>query len=383
MEDYNFVLTQGPWMIGDSYLTIRKWVPNFISNESPIRFLTSWIRIPNLSVEYFDRQFLHRIGGKIGRVIRIDRNTESRDWGQYVRFCMELDLFKPLLSMFRINGRVWRIQYEGLKLICFKCARLGHKDMDCHQFSQVHGEKEVQAVTNEHIGRVVEENKGQSREDGGKYGTRMMVQRKQRECQEGQWGLIMNKLIKQKDPGSDSVMMVENPIAQGVLTEEGGNMSLEILKPRDMAENRDISPGTRRIHNNWKSPNHSRGGSTSGAPTVHRSRDRGGNNEVSVTVLDSNSQHISVIIEKLGEEPWIFSVIYASPDSGIRRDIWRALKNVKNCFSGPWMLCGDFNDTTTLDERVGSYKAARLDHFLCNEEWRVKFDEASVKHLPK
>lgn len=41
MEDYEFVMTQGPWMIGDSYLTIRKWVPNFVPDEEPIRTLTA------------------------------------------------------------------------------------------------------------------------------------------------------------------------------------------------------------------------------------------------------------------------------------------------------------------------------------------------------
>lgn len=55
MEDYDFVMTQGPWMIGDSYLTIRKY---FVPDESPIKTLTTWVRIPNLSVEYFEKQFL-------------------------------------------------------------------------------------------------------------------------------------------------------------------------------------------------------------------------------------------------------------------------------------------------------------------------------------
>lgn len=41
-EDYEFVMTQEPWMIGDTYLTIRKWVPNIIAGEEPIRHLTAW-----------------------------------------------------------------------------------------------------------------------------------------------------------------------------------------------------------------------------------------------------------------------------------------------------------------------------------------------------
>ena len=139
-EDYEFVMTQGPRMIGDSYLTIRKWVPNFIADEAPMRHLTAWVRIPNLSVEYFDKQILHKIGAKIGKVIKIDRNTESMDRGQYVRFCIEVDLTKPLLSKFKLNGRVWKIQYEGLKMVCFKCGHLGHKEENCGKVQDKSGQ---------------------------------------------------------------------------------------------------------------------------------------------------------------------------------------------------------------------------------------------------
>jgi len=54
--------------------------------------------------------------------------------------CVEVDLTKPLLSKFRLNGRVWDIQYEGLKMICFKCGRQGHKEDACVLDKQVHQE---------------------------------------------------------------------------------------------------------------------------------------------------------------------------------------------------------------------------------------------------
>lgn len=78
LGDYNHVLNQGPWMLDDNYLTIRKWIPNFITDDSPRRFLTAWVRIPHLSVEYFDKEFLHKISGKFGRVTRIDNNTRTK-----------------------------------------------------------------------------------------------------------------------------------------------------------------------------------------------------------------------------------------------------------------------------------------------------------------
>ncbi|XP_056688450.1 uncharacterized protein [Spinacia oleracea] len=170
MADYEFVLTQGPWMIGDSYLTIRKWIPNFFPDEEPIKTLTAWVRIPNLSVEYFDRNFLHHIGKKIGRVVRIDKNTESMDRGQYIRFCIEVDLSKPLLSKFRLNGRVWRIQYEGLRQICFKCGHLGHKDAECPKFRSAE-EEEGTLLKKGNTGQVEGQSLEKRPEELNQYGT--------------------------------------------------------------------------------------------------------------------------------------------------------------------------------------------------------------------
>ncbi|XP_021845043.2 uncharacterized protein [Spinacia oleracea] len=146
--------------------------------------------------------------------------------------------------------------------------------------------------------------------------------------------------------------------------------------------------------------------------------------EVTVKVLDAHTQHITVEISKVGKEPWIFSAIYAIPDSTLRKQLWEALEDVKRRFSGPWLLGGDFNETISMDERIGiggsemqrrcrnfaswvednglidlmysgpnhtwargdikeTHKAARLDRFLSNDEWRLRFEEGSVKHLPK
>ena len=132
MEDYDHVIMNGPWMIGDNYLIIREWVPNFVPEEDKIPKLTAWVRIPRISVEYFNKQFLlHKIGQKIRRVLKINSTTENVARGQYTRMCVEVDLTKPLLSKFRLNGRVWGIQYEGLKMICFHCGRQGHKEDAC------------------------------------------------------------------------------------------------------------------------------------------------------------------------------------------------------------------------------------------------------------
>ncbi|KAL2906615.1 PHD finger protein 20-like protein 1 [Bienertia sinuspersici] len=43
----------------------RKWVPNFIPDNEPIKVLTAWVTIPHLPVAYFDMEFLKKVGSKI------------------------------------------------------------------------------------------------------------------------------------------------------------------------------------------------------------------------------------------------------------------------------------------------------------------------------
>ena len=146
--------------------------------------------------------------------------------------------------------------------------------------------------------------------------------------------------------------------------------------------------------------------------------------EISVTEFGSHSQHLTVEIKRVGEDPWVFSAVYASPDSTLRRELWLELENVKNAYDGPWLAAGDFNDTICMSERNGvggsemqrrcrafanwiennelidlgcsgpahtwyrgnsaeTFKSARLDRGLVNDKWRLRFEEGSLRNLPK
>ena len=126
-ENYEHVLMDDPAMIGDNYLLIRECLPNFVPEEDQITRLMPWVRIPKLRVEYFNKHFLlNKIGNEIGRVIKLNNTTANVEKGQFTRMSMEVDLTKPVLWKFRLNGRIWRIQYKGLHMICFNGKKQGH-----------------------------------------------------------------------------------------------------------------------------------------------------------------------------------------------------------------------------------------------------------------
>ncbi|XVE99570.1 hypothetical protein REPUB_Repub03eG0210600 [Reevesia pubescens] len=153
-SDYNFVLTNGPWLIADHYLTIRRWTPEFRLEEATIDSVAAWIRFPGMPLKYYDNTILRCLGDEIGRSVRIDRTTSNMSRGKFARICVELDLNKPLVSKIFIGGRWQKIEYEGLKMLCFHCGRFGHSDLDC----QIRRKKE-KGYTEEQANRMSKSSK--------------------------------------------------------------------------------------------------------------------------------------------------------------------------------------------------------------------------------
>ncbi|XP_058774782.1 uncharacterized protein LOC131649052 [Vicia villosa] len=130
-DDQYVALMEGPWLIYDHYLSVREWKPNFFPSSDAIEQIAVWVRISGLPLEYYDARVLAFIGNRIGSTVKVDRNTLSIKRGKYTRLCVQVDLTKPLLAMFAIKGRHYKIEYEGLHLFCLSCGRFGHNKEDC------------------------------------------------------------------------------------------------------------------------------------------------------------------------------------------------------------------------------------------------------------
>ncbi|KAK5824300.1 hypothetical protein PVK06_019071 [Gossypium arboreum] len=68
------------------------------------------------------------IGRLIGKVVKLDVQTDNQTRGRFARLVVYINLEKPLISY--VNGAVQCIEYEALSTICFACGKYGHvKDM--------------------------------------------------------------------------------------------------------------------------------------------------------------------------------------------------------------------------------------------------------------
>ncbi|CAN1158503.1 hypothetical protein LINPERHAP2_LOCUS22176 [Linum perenne] len=129
-DDYQRALFKGPWKIFDYYITVGRWSPEFNEN-APIQRISTWVRLPNLPIQYFNHRAVERIGNHIGRTIRLDLATAEGARARYARVCIEVDLSKPLLGKYVIEDRVYLIEYESLDNICYSCGMYGHKVAGC------------------------------------------------------------------------------------------------------------------------------------------------------------------------------------------------------------------------------------------------------------
>ncbi|XVF38342.1 hypothetical protein REPUB_Repub20aG0093200 [Reevesia pubescens] len=173
-EDYKHVLEGGHWIIGGHYLTVRQWTPNFDPLLDTISKIIAWIRFPGLPLEYYDTTALTKMGSHVGKVIRLDRNTEEALRGRFARVCIELDLTKPLISKIKLGKRLQNVEYGGIHLICFGCGKVGHRQDSCSVNAQ------GQPVVQESSPTLAAQTVNNDGEDATIYGPWMMIQRKTR-----------------------------------------------------------------------------------------------------------------------------------------------------------------------------------------------------------
>ncbi|OMO52223.1 hypothetical protein CCACVL1_29304 [Corchorus capsularis] len=90
MEDYFTALAGGPWFLFNHYLLVQRWFPDFKPSAETYRKIAVWLQLPELPIEYYDRDVLFKIGALIGTPIKIDANTGSTTRGRYARICVEI-----------------------------------------------------------------------------------------------------------------------------------------------------------------------------------------------------------------------------------------------------------------------------------------------------
>ncbi|KAL4360449.1 hypothetical protein GQ457_04G032560 [Hibiscus cannabinus] len=131
----------GPWTIYVSYLTVQPWSRQFTTLEKYPSKVIVWARLPGMPYRYYSKALFRHIATLIGEVFRVDYNMYEGGRGKFSRLAILVDLNKPLRSCLYINGRLQKLEYEGLQDICFHCGIYGHSKDSC---TRLHGDNPEQ-----------------------------------------------------------------------------------------------------------------------------------------------------------------------------------------------------------------------------------------------
>ncbi|CAI0473757.1 unnamed protein product [Linum tenue] len=131
-KDYEGATMGGPWLLGDTYLTVHRWFKGFNPWKTEVTSTMVWAQLPELPIEFINKEAVMKIGEWLGKPVRVDRATELGARGKYARVCIEVNLTQPLISKFKIEGVTYLVQYEGLDDLCTDCGTYGKKAGKCH-----------------------------------------------------------------------------------------------------------------------------------------------------------------------------------------------------------------------------------------------------------
>lgn len=123
-------------MIADHSLTVRRWTLSFEPFTVGFQKIAVWVRFPELTIQFYNKQFLRRVGNRLRKILRIDETTLLASRGRFARVSIEVDLDQPLISKFMFRRRLRRMEYEGLHSVCFQCGRYGHRKEHCPESTQ-------------------------------------------------------------------------------------------------------------------------------------------------------------------------------------------------------------------------------------------------------
>lgn len=102
------------------------------------------------------------------RIERMHSSRNEQNWRGYVLKWT----FERLYASFELNGRSYKVEYEGLNLICFRCGQYGHRKEECPMIDEQVGESSGNTEKGQNT-----ENQGIANEKDARFGPWMIVQR--------------------------------------------------------------------------------------------------------------------------------------------------------------------------------------------------------------
>lgn len=104
------------------FLIVQPWTHSFKASIKKILRVIVWMRLLDLPLYFYHPKVLRIMGNLIGRIVKIDFNTQNSKGGKFTRVAVDIDLNAPLKNSkahVKIDGDSQKIEFESLPNVCY------------------------------------------------------------------------------------------------------------------------------------------------------------------------------------------------------------------------------------------------------------------------
>ena len=138
MEDLKYMCSEGPWSLDGVLLVLEKWRPNLVISKLHLNFVSIWVQLHGLPLEYQYPELAERMGHMIGSFEKIDWEDRLLRNIRFLRIKVRLNPWMPVVSGFMLRlddaTETWvQCRYERVHKLCTKCGLIGHTRSQCSE----------------------------------------------------------------------------------------------------------------------------------------------------------------------------------------------------------------------------------------------------------
>ncbi|MCI16770.1 hypothetical protein A2U01_0037914, partial [Trifolium medium] len=75
--------------------------------------------------------------------------------------------------------------------------------------------------------------------------------------------------------------------------------------------------------------------------------------DIKVNLITTDFHFLHVQVQEKNVDPWLLTVVYASPREQERGETWNKLRQLAANINEPWLMVGDFNEIASPEEKKG------------------------------
>ncbi|KAF3971123.1 hypothetical protein CMV_005251 [Castanea mollissima] len=91
---------EGPWAVDGALLVLEKWRPNLVLGNLQVNYISIWVQLQGLPLEYQHPELTEKMGEMMGIVDRVDWEDRIPRNIRFMRIKMCIDPWLPVIARF-------------------------------------------------------------------------------------------------------------------------------------------------------------------------------------------------------------------------------------------------------------------------------------------